>query len=182
MTQNSAFLSESALSESVDFRHEALPQILQRTPGLVLIDEIDVHLHPKWQRQIVNDLKTTFPSIQFVCTTHSPFIIQSIVQGELRSLDLVETDMLEYENQPIEDIAGEIQRVESPQQSQKARELVTATEHYFELLQDPETRESTELAAAEAAYRKAAESFSANPGLTALLKLEAMAKARERAE
>lgn len=177
VTQNAAFLSEA-----VDFSSESLPQILQETSGLILIDEIDVHLHPKWQRQIVDDLKTTFPSIQFVCTTHSPFIIQSISQGELRSLDIEDAQNLEYANQSIEDIAEDIQLVEVPQQSQKAHELAKATERYFELLQNPETQESEQLATAEAAYREAAESFSANPGLTALLKLEAMAKAKEQAE
>ncbi len=107
VNQNAAFLTEEL---SIDDR--VLPLLLQQTPGLVLIDEIDVHLHPKWQRQVVNDLKTTFPSIQFVCTTHSPFIIQSIEQGELRSLDFEDTQSLEYANQSIEDIAEDIQLVE----------------------------------------------------------------------
>ena len=177
VTQNAAFLPES-----VDFNAAGLPQILQETSGLVLIDEIDVHLHPKWQRQVVDDLKATFPSIQFVCTTHSPFIIQSISQGELRSLDIPGDQTLEYANQSIEDIAEAIQLVEVPQQSQKAHELARATEHYFALLQNPELQNSEQLAAAEAEYREAAEPFSANPGLAAVLKLEAMAKAEEQTE
>ncbi len=48
---------------------------LQKTPGLVLIDEIDLHLHPKWQRQIIKALKDIFPKIQFFATTHSPQVI-----------------------------------------------------------------------------------------------------------
>ena len=39
------------------------------TPGVVLIDEIDLHLHPKWQRRVVEDMLRTFPRIQFVATT-----------------------------------------------------------------------------------------------------------------
>ena len=81
VTQNAAFLTEDLDTES-----QALPQILQQTAGLVLIDEIDVHLHPKWQRQVVNDLKTTFPAIQFVCTTHSPIIIGEVEAECIRSL------------------------------------------------------------------------------------------------
>ena len=46
------------------------------TPAVVLIDEIDEHLHLKWQRQIVKKLRETFPNIQFIMTTHSPTIIQ----------------------------------------------------------------------------------------------------------
>ncbi|MBE9070808.1 AAA family ATPase [Leptolyngbya cf. ectocarpi LEGE 11479] len=177
VTQNAMFLPES-----IDFGSDDLPCILQKTMGLILIDEIDVHLHPKWQRQVVNDLKTTFPSIQFVCTTHSPFIIQSINQGELRSLDSEDLQAVEYENQSIEDIAEEIQLVDVPQQSLKARELAQATEQYFELLQNPDRSDPNQLATAEAEYRKAAESFSSNPGLSALLKLEAMAKVEGPAE
>ena len=47
-----------------------------RTKGVVLVDEIDQHLHPRWQRVIVKRLRDTFPNIQFFFTTHSPIIIQ----------------------------------------------------------------------------------------------------------
>jgi len=43
--------------------------------GIVLIDEVDMHLHPKWQRSLVNQFSTTFPNCQFVLTTHSPLVI-----------------------------------------------------------------------------------------------------------
>ena len=48
------------------------------TGGVVLIDELDFHLHPNWQRRIVGDLTSLFPMLQFVATTHSPFIVQSL--------------------------------------------------------------------------------------------------------
>lgn len=44
--------------------------------GIVLVDEIDLHLHPKWQRVIIKKLRTIFPNVQFLFTTHSPTIIQ----------------------------------------------------------------------------------------------------------
>ena len=59
-------------------------QTLLKTPGLVLIDEIDLHLHPKWQRQIVPALKEIFPKIQFFATTHSPQVI-----GECKPEEIV---------------------------------------------------------------------------------------------
>ncbi len=43
--------------------------------GIVLIDEIDLHLHPAWQRRIVSDLTRVFPKLQFIATTHSPQVI-----------------------------------------------------------------------------------------------------------
>lgn len=63
-------------------------QTLEQTPGVVLIDELDLHLHPKWQRHVIEGLRTTFPKIQFIATTHSPFLIQSLRSGEeLLALD-----------------------------------------------------------------------------------------------
>jgi len=46
--------------------------------AVVLIDEVDLHLHPEWQRRVVGDLLRTFPKTQFLLTTHSPFIIESV--------------------------------------------------------------------------------------------------------
>jgi predicted ATP-binding protein involved in virulence len=48
------------------------------SPGVVLIDEIDLHLHPEWQRRVVGDLLKTFPNTQFILTSHSPFIVEAI--------------------------------------------------------------------------------------------------------
>lgn len=46
--------------------------------AVVLIDEIDLHLHPKWQRQIIHNLEETFPRCQFIATTHSPQVIGEV--------------------------------------------------------------------------------------------------------
>ncbi len=46
-------------------------------PVIILVDEIDLHLHPKWQRQIFDFLETRFPRAQFIVTAHSPLIVQS---------------------------------------------------------------------------------------------------------
>lgn len=46
--------------------------------GIILIDEIDMHLHPSWQQQIVRQLKAAFPRLQFIMTTHSPQVISTI--------------------------------------------------------------------------------------------------------
>ena len=55
--------------------------------GIVLIDEIDLHLHPRWQRKIVKKLCEIFPKIQFIITTHSPLIISSIKSENIRLLE-----------------------------------------------------------------------------------------------
>ncbi len=57
------------------------------TEGVVLIDEVGLHLHPKWQRKVVDDLKRTFPKVQFIATTHSPFVVQSLKASELVNMN-----------------------------------------------------------------------------------------------
>lgn len=54
------------------------------TQATVLIDEIDLHLHPKWQQRVIGDLLTVFPKTQFVLTTHSPYIVESINNNLMR--------------------------------------------------------------------------------------------------
>jgi predicted ATP-binding protein involved in virulence len=52
-------------------------------PGVILIDEVDAHLHVSWQKRIGGWLKAHFPEIQFIVTTHSPYICQSADPGGL---------------------------------------------------------------------------------------------------
>ena len=49
--------------------------------GIVLIDEVDLHLHPSWQRKIASILRTTFPNVQFILTTHSPQVLGELREG-----------------------------------------------------------------------------------------------------
>jgi predicted ATP-binding protein involved in virulence len=60
---------------------------LKCTPGVVLIDEVDLYLHPKWQRNILKNLSMIFPEIQFICTTHSPQVIGEIESNCIVSLN-----------------------------------------------------------------------------------------------
>lgn len=49
-----------------------------QTPGIVLIDEVDMHLHPAWQQTVLASLQAAFPRIQFIVTTHSPQVLTSV--------------------------------------------------------------------------------------------------------
>lgn len=51
--------------------------------GVVLIDEVDLHLHPAWQQGIVNALENTFPACQFIITTHSPLIVGNLASEKV---------------------------------------------------------------------------------------------------
>jgi hypothetical protein len=56
----------------------------------VPIDEIDLHLHPRWQARLVTALKAVFPKVQFVVTTHSPMVLPALTSEEVVLLDLDE--------------------------------------------------------------------------------------------
>lgn len=110
-------------------------KVLEETDGIVLIDEIDLHLHPKWQRRIIGDLKRTFPKIQFIAATHSPFIIQSLTEND--KLILLDGEIkTEYAtNQGLEEIARFIMGVDSPEMSLRFKEMKEVAKQYFEILE-----------------------------------------------
>ena len=57
------------------------------TPGVVLIDEVDMHLHPSWQQTVLYDLQEAFPKVQFIVTTHSPQVLTSVNPQCIRILE-----------------------------------------------------------------------------------------------
>lgn len=62
-------------------------KVLEETSGVVMIDEIDLHLHPQWQQTIISDLNTIFPKIQFIVSSHAPAVINSVAKEQIRILD-----------------------------------------------------------------------------------------------
>lgn len=122
-------------------------RVLLETDGIVLIDELDLHLHPRWQLHIVADLKRIFPKIQFVATTHSPFIIQSVEADELLNLDKDDVPQLETDpiNASIEEIVEKVMGVEQ-RRSQKFQEMQEAAKVYFELLKNKADKQRVEKA------------------------------------
>lgn len=105
---------------------------VKETEGVVLIDEIDMHLHPKWQKSIIKDLKITFPKIQFIITTHSPFIIQSLKSNELISLDSEITD--EPYTKSFSDIVEDEMNIKEVQRSEKFLKMQEVASEYFNLI------------------------------------------------
>lgn len=74
--------------------------------GIVLIDEVDAHLHPSWQRTIGFMLQEVFPNIQFIVTTHSPFVAQSASEGGLFVLQADPNNNAVRVVQPIKSVRG----------------------------------------------------------------------------
>lgn len=54
------------------------------TPGVVLVDEVDLHLHPSWQQRVVGLLREAFPMVQFVLSTHSPQVLSTVEADSIR--------------------------------------------------------------------------------------------------
>jgi predicted ATP-binding protein involved in virulence len=113
-------------------------EVIEKTSGVVLIDEIDLHLHPKWQKEIVNILTTLFPKVQFIATTHSPFIIQSQTSGSI--IKLIDDESIKplsanATEMSIEDISEFIQKIPTPQMSSKKIEMLKTAKKYFEKLE-----------------------------------------------
>ena len=62
------------------------PSNLTEKPGVVIIDEIDAHLHPTWQRRIIPTLNSHFPNLQIFCSTHSPLMLAGLKEGQVQLL------------------------------------------------------------------------------------------------
>lgn len=141
--------------------------------GIVLIDEIELHLHPSWQRRVVDDLKEAFPNLQFIVTTHSPFIIQSLNQNEIIDLnqDAEHQPVLEP-NSSIEDIVESIQGIELPQRSHRYQEMYQTAQKYYKLLEELKTAPSEELSRLEDQLNELTAPFSDNVAYHAFLEME----------
>lgn len=59
---------------------------LEKRAGVVIIDEIDAHLHPSWQRRIIPTLRHHFPNLQLFCSTHSPLMLAGLKAGQVQLL------------------------------------------------------------------------------------------------
>lgn len=59
---------------------------LNYEPSIMLVDEIDVHLHPTWQQRVLRDLMLAFPNTQFIVTTHSPQVLSTVAREHIRKL------------------------------------------------------------------------------------------------
>jgi predicted ATP-binding protein involved in virulence len=146
------------------------------TNGVVMIDELDLHLHPNWQRHVVSDLKNAFPKIQFMATTHSPFIVQSLAKDELINLDLKEeNEGLESNpsNYGIEDVSEIEMGVEDVARSEDFKQRVEIAAKYYQLIsQGKSSKSDAEVKALRQQLNVLEERFSEDPTFVATLKLE----------
>ena len=148
---------------------------VKMTPGIVMIDEIDLYLHPRWQKHVLQDLTRAFPMIQFIVSTHSPFIIQSLQAGQLLSFD---TDVLttgEPFREGIEDISSERMGLKQDIRSRRFNEMVEAATELFEAV-DKGERNKDEL---QSRLTEIEAEFSDDPAYLAAIRMEYKARLKK---
>lgn len=165
-------------------------QAALKTTGIVLIDEIDLHLHPKWQRRVVPDLQRAFPQLQFIATTHSPFILQSLEPGEVIDLDQpwrADTGRNApvgvaspgpghaFSNRAIEDIVESVMGVALPQRGERYQRMYEAAQAYYTLLAQVPQADEAARQALKARLDELSAPFSDNVAYHAFLEMERLA-------
>lgn len=120
--------------------------------AVVLIDEIDLHLHPKWQRDIISILSNVFKNVQFIVTTHSPLVIQSMEEVNLYVLRR-QGEKVVAERSPVTNFSGwtveEILRDTMKMENDVYSDLLQKNYALFEKALDLNDREK-----AKSAYQK----------------------------
>jgi predicted ATP-binding protein involved in virulence len=113
--------------------------------GVVLIDEIELHLHPAWQRRVVPSLERTFPNLQFIVTTHSPQVLSEVKPENVYVLEPTEDGIKAWHpeatygrdtNRILEDVLGVSERPD------KIRDRLR---EYFRYIDDNQLGEAREL-------------------------------------
>lgn len=106
---------------------------VKKTPGIVMIDEIDLYLHPHWQQHVLKDLQDAFPRMQFVVTTHSPFIVQSADSHNMIILD-GQSAPISPNNRGVEEILVFEMGMQGMLRSEVYRKKQELARKYFELV------------------------------------------------
>ena len=161
--------------KAVRLNHARLGEdVLRQTPGIVLIDEIDLHLHPTWQRVVLENLRTVFPNLQFIATTHSPFIVQSLREGELVMLE--GQPVPQTNNLGIDKISSGLMGVEHPEVSPVYGHQVAAAKDFLRTLDEAQTAPEEKLKLYLDRLSQGIDEFADNPAYQAFLELKREAK------
>lgn len=99
------------------------------TPGILIIDEVDMHLHPRWQQQVLGLLRDAFPALQIIVSTHSPHVLSTADRSSIRVLHiqdgdaLVETPQMQTRGVESADVLAFVMDVDPIPQIQEAKDL-----------------------------------------------------------
>jgi len=122
------------LIKEIDYRYEQNRIAAGDYEGIILIDEIELHLHPEWQGRICTILKEVFPKAQFFITTHSPHVVQTAGDNEVIALQRQNDQVVQrelptseygYQGWTVEEILKDVMGMEE-----------TRTDEYHEAIND----------------------------------------------
>ena len=101
----------------------------KKTHGIVMIDEVDMHLHPSWQQTVLTDLMRAFPKLQFIVTTHSPQVLSTIRREHIRVLanNTAEIPLATTYGQPSGDVMQSVMLVDPQPPVAEAQQLARLT-------------------------------------------------------
>lgn len=89
--RNSIALVADIAYRAVQLNPHLGARAVKETTGVVLIDEVDMHLHPSWQQVVLANLREAFPHIQFIVTSHSPQVLSTVRAENIRVVELTDT-------------------------------------------------------------------------------------------
>jgi predicted ATP-binding protein involved in virulence len=138
-----------------------------RGAGVVLIDELELHLHPTWQLEVAEKLRATFPGIQFIATTHSPFILQTAREGEVIKLD--GELAVEPAGRTLEEVSRLVMDVTNTERSPRYQSMLDTARRYLALVEESKNAQEGRRAEIQRELVAMLAPFSDNPAYRALL-------------
>ena len=143
-----------------------------KSPGIVLIDELDMCLHPTWQLHVLEDLRAAFPDIQFIVTTHSPFLVQTAREDEVLKMDGALS--VDPSGKTLEEVARLVMDVRETEMSPRYREKLDTAREYLKLVQEAREASPARRADIQKEVVSLLAPFSSNPAYTAMLERKGM--------
>jgi predicted ATP-binding protein involved in virulence len=117
-------------------------------PAIVLVDEIDLHLHPEWQRKIIGHLSKYFPNTQFIVTAHSPLIVQSaenvnlvLLRKENDQVTIEQPKIRNFKGWTVEEILSDLMNLEGQTMSDT---YLTLVEKFTQAIENDDFRQAQE--------------------------------------
>lgn len=104
-------------------------QATTKTPGVLIVDEVDMHLHPRWQQQVLGLLQSAFPALQIIVSTHSPHVLSTVDKSSIRVLHIkngdvaIETPLIQTRGVESADVLATVMDVDPVPQLEESSDV-----------------------------------------------------------
>lgn len=99
------------------------------TPGILIVDEVDMHLHPRWQQQVLGLIREAFPALQIIVSTHSPHVLSTVDKSSIRVFHIdgddtrIDTPLIQTRGVESADVLSTVMGVDPVPQTEESRDL-----------------------------------------------------------